>query len=364
MLVAPLDWGLGHATRCIPLIRSLLQKGCHVFIATDGAQEKLLQMEFPELVFLKLPGYDITYSKKWLLGHLSMQLLKMKQSIEREHLFLTDVIKEYDIQWVISDNRYGLHAQIPSTIITHQLHVQLPVLFKWAEKYVQQQLYIHINKFTSCWVPDLLDNDRGLSGVLGHPVKKPFIPVSYIGWLSRLAAQHQQESNRYEALIILSGPEPQRTMLEKKLLAQLEQSKESLLLVRGLPNETSHPTLPDNIAVHNHLPAAEMAAAFAQSEYVISRSGYSTLMDAFSLQKKCILIPTPGQTEQEYLSKRLAEKNMALVYEQDDFNLEKALSKASTFTFHFPLNTMNNLMEMAIDNFLLTHFNIVIGPLA
>lgn len=357
VLVAPLDWGLGHASRCIPLIRILLQKGCHIFIATDGPQEKLLKLEFPDLEYIKLPGYRVSYSKKWLLGYLAGQLLKIKNAISSEHEMLKHLIKAHDINWVISDNRYGLHNQVPSVIITHQLHIELPALLKWAEKYVQQKLYGYIGKYDACWVPDLIDNERGLSGALGHPEIKPPIAPRYIGWMSRFETDKMPEITHYKCLIILSGPEPQRSILENMLVKQLQQSKHQVILIRGLPNENSSLDLPKNITVFNHLSSKDMLKAYVNSEYLISRSGYSTLMDAYILQKKSIFIPTPGQTEQEYLGKRLAGKNMALVYKQVEFNLETALIAASKFTFHFPLNTMNNLLEMAVDNFLLTHFN-------
>jgi predicted glycosyltransferase len=228
----------------------------------------------------------------------------------------------------------------------------MPPVFKWAENLIQAQLYGYIAKFNACWVPDLPDEERGLSGSLGHPEKKPGIPTRYTGWLSRFTLQEDQLNFTVKCLIILSGPEPQRTMLENILLQQLVHSKEKIIMVRGLPNEKNLPSVAENIKVYNHLPAPQMQQAFKQCEYLLSRSGYSTLMDAFTLQKKCIFIPTPGQTEQEYLGKRLAEKKMALLYKQDDFNFEKALAEAGNFDFHFPLNSMNNLLEMAVDNFL------------
>jgi uncharacterized protein (TIGR00661 family) len=356
VLVAPLDWGLGHATRCIPVLRILLQKGCHIFIAAEGAQEKLLRIEFPEARYIQLPGYGVTYSKKWLMAHLMRQLFKLRRAIGREHTWLKQIVKEHGINWVISDNRYGLAGMVPSVIMTHQLYVRLPRVFKWAEKYLQEKLYGYINNYDACWVPDLADGERGLSGLLGHPEVKPSIPVRYIGWLSRFMVTTATEIINYKCLIILSGPEPQRTILENLLVPQLRHSNHKIMLVRGLPIETANLDLPENITVFNHLASKEMQKAFYESEYIISRSGYSTLMDAFTLQKKCIFIPTPGQTEQEYVGSRLAENGMALLYKQDEFDIEKAFEDAANYQFHFPLNTMNNLLEMAVDNFMLTYF--------
>ncbi|CAN5607913.1 glycosyltransferase [soil metagenome] len=356
ILIAPLDWGLGHATRCVPIIYALLAKGCPVLIASSGPQETLLRAEFPQLTYLQLNGYAVAYSKKRLMIRLATQLFKLKNAIKAEHRWLEQIIAIHKIDWVISDNRYGLWSEnIPCTFITHQLHVQMPPVFKWTENLIQVQLYDHIAHFSACWVPDLPDEDRGLSGQLGHPVKKPNIPNWYLGWLSRFNLQEEQLTFPSKCLIILSGPEPQRTLLENILLKQLVHSKEKIILLRGLPNEKSLPSLPPNIVVYNHLPAPQMQQAFKQCEYLVSRSGYSTLMDAYTLQKKCIFIPTPGQTEQEYLGKRLAEKKMALVYKQDHFNLVTALKEAGSFDFHFPLNSTNNLLEMAVDNFMATY---------
>lgn len=357
VLVAPLDWGLGHATRCIPIIRMLLAKGCRVTIAADDAHEKLLRIEFPSLNFVHLRGYRVRYAKNFLLWRLAGQLFRIHKTIQQEHEWLLKTVEEQQIDWIISDNRYGLwHPTTPCTFITHQLRVQLPNSCKWAESFVQKKLYQFINKYTVCWVPDLPDEARGLSGALGHPIKKPVPPVLYLGWLSRFKNEATPKNILYKCVIVLSGPEPQRTILENKLLKQLSEMKAPILLIRGLPGTKNLLSLPSNITVHSHLPAAEMMQALLQSEYVVSRCGYSTLMDAFTLQKKCIFIPTPGQTEQEYLGERLQNQQMALVYPQSDFHLQNALAVAESFAFHFPLNSMNNLLEMAVDGFLHGNF--------
>lgn len=352
MLVAPLDWGLGHATRCIPLVRVLLMKGCQVLIAANGAQKVLLQEEFPELGFIDLDGYNIRYSRKWLLAGLLLQLFKIRLAIKKEKAALPGIIAKHGIDWVISDNRYGLYSsQTPSTIITHQLSVMPPAGFSWAKGFLRKVIYGYINQFSNCWVPDLPDISRGLSGELGHPEIKPTIATWYTGWLSRFTNTNELPS-RYKCIIVLSGPEPQRTMLEEIIVKQLIGTKDEMVFVRGLPKEKAVPGLPGNISVYNHLPANELQQKILASEYLVSRSGYSTLMDGFTLQKKCIFIPTPGQTEQEYLGNLVTQKQMGLVYKQRAFVLEDALKEASGFHFHFPLNTLNNLLEIAVDNML------------
>jgi hypothetical protein len=139
ILVAPLDWGLGHATRCIPIIRELLVQDCDVWLAGEGAQEQLLKNEFPELPFLDLPGYRIRYAKtkRGLLWKMIQQGPKMQQAIRYEHRWLKKAVKEHGFDAVISDNRYGLyHSSVPSFFITHQLTIKSP-LGKWTEKILQ-----------------------------------------------------------------------------------------------------------------------------------------------------------------------------------------------------------------------------------
>jgi hypothetical protein len=328
-----------------------------VVIAANGPQKLLLQEEFPGLGVIDLEGYNIRYSRKLLMLGLVTQLFKIRKAIQREQRHLDEIITAHQVDWVISDNRYGLYsARVPSTFITHQLNVLLPPAFTWAAGFVRNYLYGYINKFSSCWVPDLPDETRGLSGALGHPRIKPAIPTWYTGWLSRLSDKSTEKPFRYKCIIVLSGPEPQRTMLEEIIVGQLKGQKDPVAMVRGLPEEKSTLDLPENISVFNHLPSKELQQKILESEFLVSRSGYSTLMDAFSLQKKCIFIPTPGQTEQEYLGKLIKDKHMALVYAQNKFSMRDALETATNYTFHFPLNSMNNLLEIAVDNMLTRYF--------
>jgi UDP:flavonoid glycosyltransferase YjiC (YdhE family) len=356
VLVAPLDWGLGHATRCIPLIKALLSKNYTVLVACSGPHKMLLKIEFPELTFIDFPGYDIHYSKKFLAFSLLKQTFKIRKNFQKEHKLINEIAIKHHINWIISDNRYGCYStSIPSTFITHQLRVKLPPVFRLAEPLVQRYLYKKINQFSACWVPDLADEKRGMSGDLGHPAKKPFVPVIYIGWLTRFARSACPPAIKYNAAIILSGPEPQRSLLEALILEQLQNLNGKYLLIRGLPGKGITPAVPSNVEVKNHLSSGHLQTIIEQSAFIVARTGYSTLMDMFTLQKKCILIPTPGQTEQEYLGKIMEDKKMALVFKQSGFALQKALEEAQKFDFHFPLNAINNLLEMAIDQFAVKH---------
>lgn len=332
VLIAPLDWGLGHTTRCIPLAHSLLELGVTVFFACNEQQKKLLQQEFPDMPFLHLDGYNIRYSKTagGLTWKLATQLGRIKKVIRNEHNWLLQQVKEHAFDAVISDNRFGLwHPHIPSVFITHQLAIQTP--FKWAQKLVQKINYRFINRFSACWVPDM-PGPVNLAGVLSHPTKMPLIPVSYIGILSRLQALSTGKEQQ-QLFISLSGPEPQRSLLETTILKQLALYKGKATVVRGLPGSTQLPLVPPNIVIHNHLDTAAYNQALCAAGMVISRTGYSTVMDIVAAGQKSILIPTPGQTEQEYLAQYLVKKGLALCYTQQAFNLEQALITAGSFNY-------------------------------
>jgi len=332
VLLAPLDWGLGHATRCIPIIRLLLQNKYEVFIATDGAQKILLQQEFPTLQFLKLEGYNVRYAKtRWLLPlKILLQIPKIVRAIKREHHWLAEMIQKHRIDLVISDNRFGLHAASAKCIfITHQLTILLP--FRFLERWVQKINYAFINQFTCCWVPDVV-GEFNLAGLLSHPPILPMVPMHYLGLLSRFRKEEVAEI-KHDYCILLSGPEPQRTVLEEIILKDIHRLKGTVLLVRGKPGDSEFLELPLNIEVKNHLSGNDLQVALAESATIISRSGYTTVMEILSLQKKSILIPTPGQTEQEYLASRLMHQQLCYSAPQDSFDLIRAVRNASQFSY-------------------------------
>jgi len=347
VLVAPLDWGLGHATRDISIIRALMANGYEVIIGAEGAQASLLQTEFPSLQIIPLAGYHVRYSKSRLgfLFTLLKQIPRIYGVIKAENKWLDTIIDQYHITLVISDNRFGLHTKkVPCIFITHQLTVKAPSV--WLEKLIQKVNYRFINQFTCCWVPDVA-GDKNAAGILSHPIKLPKIKVHYIGLLSRF--QLQTEIKQYDYCVLLSGPEPQRTMLEEKILANISSINGKILLVRGKPGSTEILKVPENVEVKNHLPTPELQKALLQSNCIVSRGGYTSLMELLSLKKKMLLIPTPGQTEQEYLAKKLMENNICLSVTQDKLNCAEHFAKAKNFQYQLPEFMMfdeNDIMEL------------------
>lgn len=350
ILVAPLDWGLGHAARCIPLIHTLLTNGADVWLAGDGKIAHLLKTEFPGLPFLPLSGYTITYgeTKYGTLAAILKQLPKIVRSIKAENRWLQTVVKTHAINAVISDNRYGLyHPGIYSVFITHQLLVKTPL--RPTDLFLQKILYRYINQFGACWVPDAA-GDANLAGVLSHPKKLPRVPVTYVGPLSRFIFTDAVLT--HYILVLLSGPEPQRTILEEMILQQAQLFKNPIFVVRGLPGTVGLPRVPYHVAITNHLPTATLQKAIAGVHYVISRCGYSTVMDLMTLQKRCIFIPTPGQTEQEYLAQVLMKKKFALCIPQQKFNLKSAIALAETFPYEFPKVEKTAALQTAVEQLL------------
>ena len=331
VLVVPLDWGLGHATRCIPIIRALLGSGHEVLIGAERNQAVLLRQEFPQLKILPVKGYRISYSRTAIFFALKLakQLPKIALAIRNEHHWLKKTVVQEKIDLVISDNRYGLyHASVPAVFITHQLTIKAP--FQWLENIVRSINYRYINRFKACWVPDM-ETPPGIAGILSHPTVLPAIPVHYMNLLCRFVVRPLD--TKYDLCILLSGPEPQRTLLEEKILTDITRLNGTVLLVRGLPAATTTPVVSANITVVNHLGNDLLGDAIQQSERVICRSGYTTVMELLALKKKMILVPTPAQTEQEYLGATLLQLKLALTIDQPAFKLTDAIGLADQFEY-------------------------------
>jgi uncharacterized protein (TIGR00661 family) len=331
ILICPLNWGLGHATRGIPLISHFVENNYKVIIGADKAPLKLLQKEFPELQFIKIPAPEIKYSaKKSLAWKMFFSSPKLLWGIYKEHQQLKKHIKNHKIDIVISDNRYGLwNKNIHSIFITHQLEIQTPEKLKFFKRILNKINLWFIKQYNECWVPDF-DDKQNIAGNLSHPHNLPG-NVRYIGLLSRFSQiKIQPVQYDYEILVILSGPEPQRSILQNLLQKQIIESNKKALFVLGKPHKTIRYTQ-KNIDFVSHLPGNQLAAYIVSTTHVISRAGYSSIMDYLYLKKNAILIPTPGQTEQEYLAALLHRKKWFYSSHQYSFNLKKALNECGKF---------------------------------
>ncbi len=324
ILIAPLNWGLGHATRCIPIINALIEEDFKPVLAGDGDSLALLKKEFPQLKSYELPSYNIRYTKKgsYLRYRILFDSLKILKAVKAELQVVDTIIEKENINGIISDNRFGVRsAKVPSVYITHQVNVLSGITTPITSK-MHQKI---ISKFDECWVPDHKDWPN-LANELSHP-DNTNLNLKYIGPISRFDKKNttkegMTEKKKYDVMILLSGPEPQRTILEEKLLNEIKSSDKKVLFVRGILSENQQKDEGEKLTIINYLLTDELQKAIVNSKVVLARSGYTTIMDLNSLQAKAFFIPTPGQFEQEYLAKVLENQKLAPYARQNDFKLE------------------------------------------
>lgn len=326
ILVSPLDWGLGHATRVTPVINHLLGKGFRVILAADGRSYHYFRKEFPSLELYRLPGIRVNYSRFLPFAvKIFFQVPKIFFGMYREKIKLKRLLKREPVDLIISDNRYGLSCKhLPSVFISHQVNILMPDQIQFTERVVHKMISGFAHKFTHYWIPDM-EHEPNLSGVLSHPPSKE--GSEYIGVLSRLEPKETDE--KLDFLVMLSGPEPQRSIFEDKILSSPLLKKYNAAVVRGLPEGTDLPENIQGVKVLNHASAQELSGLICAAKFVICRSGYSTLMDLYHLQTPAVIVPTPGQTEQEYLAKHLNNGSFKSI-KQKKFTLEQAIVLGSS----------------------------------
>lgn len=328
ILFATLNWGLGHATRCIPIIQHLLDKGHEVFLASDGASGLLLKQEFPEIPYLSLPSYTIRYPQKTFYHFWIREAVRLNGIIAEERNMIRKWVLQNHFDLIISDNRYGAyHHRTQNIIITHQLSFALPVV---AATIVNQTIRSLLNRFDQCWIPDFEGTDN-LSGKLSTGALK--IEKYFIGPLSRFTKQECHK--KYDLGIILSGPEPHRSVFQRQLEEYFKQSPLRLYWVYGLPGKGKQQT--NHTPCYNHLSSQKLNEIVNQTEIVISRAGYSSIMDYYQLSQKAILVPTPNQPEQQYLARRHKDRSLIFVPRQDLKDLMSGREKL-IFTQHSAVN--------------------------
>jgi uncharacterized protein (TIGR00661 family) len=339
ILVSPLEWGIGHATRCVPVIQELLSQGANVIIGSDGRPQAFLKMEFPSLEFIKFPGYRFSYPSSGSMSlKMAIQAPTILNGIKLEKQALNRIIKDHKIDAVISDNRFGLYSkQVPSIFITHQLSIKVPGYLSFLKPLLFSLNKYYISRFNECWIPDF-PNEPNLSGELSH-IHYELPNTFFIGPLSRFSGNSSNknpsspvEHFRYDFLVLISGPEPQRTILEEKLLNQLKIHNYSALLLGGKPESNEVRSLGEKIIILSHLDTGRLRTAMNESRIVLSRPGYSTIMDLAVVGKKAIFIPTPGQTEQEYLARYCQNTAWFSYMNQSEIDLPKALKNAESYT--------------------------------
>jgi UDP:flavonoid glycosyltransferase YjiC (YdhE family) len=354
ILIAPLDWGLGHTTRCIPIIRYLIARGNEVYVAAEGASARLLLENFPAMNVLPLDGYRIQYSRKKEMFTIKilLQIPKILATIKKEHRWLQQQQQIHQFDLIISDNRYGLyHDKIPCVILTHQLQI-LSGKGNWADAILRKLHYQLLNRFRKCWIVDE-ERSGGFSGKLAHPKILP-PHAAYIGLLSQFSGNLTSsiEHDNTKILVLLSGPEPMRSQLELLILQQAKAlTTYQFTIVGGNPLGNMIHDLPNHITYYTHLNAPKLLPELQNASLVICRSGYSTIMDLAVLGKKAILIPTPGQTEQEYLAEYLNKKKYFSTCKQEALQLATQIPMALSAEMQTAIvveHKIKTLLEKAI----------------
>ena len=313
ILFAVLNWGLGHATRSWELIRDLKEKGNEVILASDGEAKLFLEKEFPSLTIHFIPSYNIKYNQKDTTIGMLFNGVKIQSAVRKEKKWLKQFLADNKINQIISDNRYGIcDVSVPSVIITHQVNIKAP----FASWFVNFQNRIWLNQFDEIWVPDVSGK---LSGELSNPIPTKLLSkVKEIGWLSRFK-QQKKTTQKQIILAIVSGPEPQKSILSARLKSFLTRLEEESILYLGCPEINQQEKI-GNLTIKGHALTDEFAQDLANAKIVIGRSGYSSLMDYKILNKKMILIPTPGQDEQLYLGEYLSVNSDVTLIPQKDLN--------------------------------------------
>ena len=309
-----LNWGLGHATRCVPLIRAALREGCHVHIGSDGAALIILQAYFPNLSFHEIPAYNVHYKRKPWLWDMVLQSPKIASAILAEYRWLRSLLKKESFELIISDNRYGFFSPMRrSILITHQLSQPLlPKIMNWGfERFVD----FWASNFHALWIPDE-PGSKWTGGLTTRAQKKT--NVKWLGLLSALASP-EGGMHHSDLLILLSGPEPNRTAFERKICGWLDRKKISATLIRGTNAPFEYEMV--DVRVVDQIHGTELADWILGADRIICRSGYSSIMDCVLLGKEDVcLVPTVGQIEQIYLAEWIKDKSSWQVWSEDDFD--------------------------------------------
>lgn len=345
VLITVLDWGLGHATRCIPIIDALVQRQHNVFLASSGNALKVLRQKFPQLDCFELPGYQPQYdSYGRMVWSMASQLPKFIRTIQQEKEETEKLITSLKIDCVISDNRYGCYSRrVKSIFITHQVHLLMP--WKIMEPAVNFVNFKLLQNYDECWIP--AGNDTLIPALLQG---KDEFKYRYIGYLSHLDRKPKQDK-KYKILALSSGPEPQRTIFYNMLSGSLSKTGLQAMIAGGMPEDTSaQPYTINNLTSISYLGSEALSNAIAESELIIARSGYSTVMDLMKLNARAVFIPTPGQTEQEYIAAQLLKTGMAFSMPQKDFDLTRAIKASENYGVLNGFGQSDWLLQKAIDS--------------
>jgi len=309
ILISALDWGFGHTTRCASLIKKLLENNNDVIFAGNTNQCQFIAKEFPSIKTELIAGYNITLSsKKSTYLQLVFQLKSIVSAIKNENNWVDEFVENNKIDLIISDNRYGFrHKSIHSVFMGHQINIKAPLFQNSANK----KLLKYINQFNSCWIVD--DQKLNLAGDLSQP-KGLTIPYQYTGLLSRFTVLKVEI--KFDYLVIISGPKPENGLFLKEVENHFLDSSKRIAIVSTVKSKQEY----QNLAYFYAPTTQQLNSLINESDTIISKAGYTTLMELSVLDKKAFLIPTKGQFEQEYLSKHIVNKKFVFIKKMSEIS--------------------------------------------
>ncbi len=347
VLVAPLNWGLGHASRCIPIIQELVKQQAELVLASDGLALHLLRHEFPALPYYQLPAYKAHYRSSSMLLNMLQQLPKFAGAVQKEWKTTQQIVQRENIDIIISDNRYGCYSSnIHSVFLCHQLFIKSGT--RPGDLAIRQINRRLIRRFNELWIPDFADSPN-LAGTLAHG-KLP-VAGQYLGPLSRM--KQDVIAQAADIVVVISGPEPQRSRFESLVLQQAAGINRNFLVVQGLTDRDEKRQV-GNIQLVSFMTTRELNAWLAGCQLVICRAGYSSIMDLTALRKPAILVPTPGQTEQEYLAARFHRQQIFYMQKQNELNLATAIQDVESFSGWSGSQAEKKSLKMLITQLLAT----------
>ena len=349
ILFAVASWGLGHATRDLPLINRLLDCGHDVTVVSSERALNLLKLELGRrCTFLEWPDIPLTLSKTAPLFYakFTISLPLAFRAIVAERRALEALLDDRPVDRIISDSRFGIRSRrVASFQLSHGLRFIAPGRTRAAELLMEYVYHRCFGRTSSFAVPDSeLD---GLSGDLSHDLR--FVKrdrISYIGILSGVRCRPAEPD--IDCYVSISGREPQRKILEDIVLQQVYDVPGRVIVSLGKPEEAGRIWRHGRSEIHSFVNRVEQEELMNRARMIVSRSGYTTMMELAELGKNALLIPTPGQTEQEYLADYHLQKGTYYSTTQDRLDLPRDLARAAKYPgYHPPHRT-----ETSIDRFM------------
>lgn len=330
--------GLGHATRTLAIVKFYLKNRYTITIVSEGNALAFLRRELEKenVEFLSLPDYP-PLQREGKLRYLIADLFRTAKMIRKEHAFLEKLLRarEDSYEFVFSDGRYGFYSsRIPSFLLSHQISFHMPPFLSWMRRVAEYANYRYFKKFDTIFIPDFKERPKSLAGDLSHARILSRLPHHYVGYMSSYEYMNVPEDIDY--LFIIAGflKEHRHSFIEK-LIEEAKKLPGKKVFVLGDTSKETVERLPEhNIEIRSFATEPLRSELFNRARVIVSRSGYTTVMDLAALGKRAVLVPTPHQTEQEYLGQYLSEKHFFITAHSENALTAELLKQAYGSTPH------------------------------